>query len=256
MTGSIRFDRAAGYYDRTRALPPVLARRQTDLLVAEIGERRPVVELGVGTGRIALPLVAGGVPVTGLDLSRPMMEQLRANAGDAIVPLVEGDATKLPFAGGAVGAVVIVHVLHLVPTWREVVAEVARVLRPGGVLLVSVGTGRSVREDAEQVFWAALGRERDTPRVPAGRVDAVAAGHGLAVSELGEVRGPVEIDVGALVDGYEQRFYSSTWELPDDELRTGIDAVRQWVRATYGEDRPVVRTEWALPWRRYSRSLG
>lgn len=252
-TGSIRFDRAAGYYDRTRALPPELARRQTELLVVEIGDRRPVVEVGVGTGRIALPLVSEGVPVIGLDLSRPMMEQLRANAGDTAAALVEGDATRLPFTGGSVGGVLIVHVLHLVPSWQDVVAEVARVLRPGGRLLVSVGAGRSVREDAERAFWEALGRERDTPRVAAGLVDAVATGLGLTVDRLGVVRGPVEVDVGALVDGYEQRFYSSTWNLPDDEMRTGVDAVRRWALAAYGEDRPVVRAEWALPWRRYSR---
>jgi SAM-dependent methyltransferase len=149
--------------------------------------------------------------------------------------------------------VVIVHVLHLVPSWSDVVAEVARALRPGGVLLLSLGTGRSVREDAEHAFWEALGRQRDTPRVPSRLVDAEAAALGLAVAELDEVSGPVQIDVGALVDGYEERFYSSTWELPDEDLREGVAAVRRWVRATYGEERPVVSTTWTLAWRRYSR---
>jgi ubiquinone/menaquinone biosynthesis C-methylase UbiE len=254
QTGSISFDRAAGYYDRTRALPADLARRQTELLVSEIGGRHPVVELGIGTGRIALPLVAAGMPVMGLDLSRSMMERLRHNAGAAdAVGLVEGDATRLPFAGGAVGAVLIVHVLHLVPAWRDVVAETARVLQPGGLLLVERGGPRGLRSEVEQHFWASVGRERHPRPVPDDELDAVAAELGMAVAELDEVRGAVEVDVGGLVDGYERRVYSSVWPLDDDEVRIGVDAMRRWVRATYGEDRPTVRTDWALSWRRYSR---
>ncbi len=77
---SVSFDRAAEYYDRTRALPPELAARQTEMLAGALAGRSRVLEIGVGTGRIALPLWQSGVPVVGLDLSAPMLHRLRLNA--------------------------------------------------------------------------------------------------------------------------------------------------------------------------------
>jgi SAM-dependent methyltransferase len=138
---SVSFDRAASYYDATRALPPEVAREQTQLLLDEIGSSaRPVLEIGVGTGRIAAPL-AGRHRVVGIDLSREMLRVLAAK--DSGVAAVEGDAVRLPFRSEAFGAVVACHVLHLVRDWQRAVAEVGRVLVPGGVLLVSRGRTRA-----------------------------------------------------------------------------------------------------------------
>lgn len=61
---SVRFDRAAEYYDRTRALPGDVAERQRDLLHRELRGRGTVLEVGVGTGRVAVTL---DVDVVGLD---------------------------------------------------------------------------------------------------------------------------------------------------------------------------------------------
>lgn len=50
-------------------------------------------EFAVGTGRVAVPLAGRGVPVTGIELSRPMVEQLRTKADEATIPVVIGDMT-------------------------------------------------------------------------------------------------------------------------------------------------------------------
>jgi len=71
--GSVGFDRAAEYYDRTRGVPPDVAGAQTALLAGELPGRGRVLEVGVGTGQIALPLAEAGVPMAGLDLSMPMV---------------------------------------------------------------------------------------------------------------------------------------------------------------------------------------
>ena len=76
---SVIFDQAAGCYDRTRGLPPRIAARQTELLAAELaGTAGPVLEIGVGTGRIAVPLAEAGFRVLGVDLSAPMLGVLAA----------------------------------------------------------------------------------------------------------------------------------------------------------------------------------
>ena len=71
---SIPFDRAVSHDDRTRALPAEAHRRFVARAVAELAGR-PTEEIGLGTGRIALSLADAGVPIVGLDLSRPAAER-------------------------------------------------------------------------------------------------------------------------------------------------------------------------------------
>ena len=136
----MRFDRAVEYYDRTRGLSEDASREMTALL----GERAPgegrILEIGVGTGLVALPLADAGVPMVGLDLSAPMLAKLVEKAGGrAPFPLVVGDATTLPFADDRFGGAVVRHVLHLVPEWRHGHRGARPRRPPGRVVLVSRG---------------------------------------------------------------------------------------------------------------------
>ncbi|MBV8959849.1 MAG: class I SAM-dependent methyltransferase, partial [Actinobacteria bacterium] len=137
---SIVFDRAAEYYDRTRSLPADVQARVTDVLSAELSGRGACLEPGVGTGRIALPLHERGIPMVGADLSLPMMARLVENAGGQVpFPLLRADATCLPFGDDTFGAAYVCHVFHLIPNWRRAAAEMARVVRRGGVVIVNLG---------------------------------------------------------------------------------------------------------------------
>ena len=108
---SVNFDRAAGYYDATRALPATPMAQLTGLLAAELAGRQPCVEIGVGTGRFALPLREAGIAMAGTDISGAMLRRLAANAGGGSpFPLAQADATRLPFAAGTFGSVLAVHV--------------------------------------------------------------------------------------------------------------------------------------------------
>ncbi|WP_025128031.1 class I SAM-dependent methyltransferase [Pseudomonas sp. PH1b] len=72
-----------------------------EVLVAMAGTREPVLELGIGTGRFALPMHERGVQVHGVDASPSMLEKLRAKPGAAGIPLTEADfATLEGVAGG------------------------------------------------------------------------------------------------------------------------------------------------------------
>ena len=76
--------------------PEVLA--PTVDLLAELAADGAALELAVGTGRVAVPLAERGVPVTGIELSRPMIDRLRAKASADRLPVVEGDmaTTRAP----------------------------------------------------------------------------------------------------------------------------------------------------------------
>ena len=132
-SGSVAFDPVKSDYDRTRALPPRAQASVVKLLGRELRGRGTALEIGVGTGRIALPLASAGQPLVGVDLSLPMLERLRENAGGrAPFPVTIADATRLPFGPGTFGGAYAVHVLHLIPAWRTALAELVRVVRPGG----------------------------------------------------------------------------------------------------------------------------
>jgi SAM-dependent methyltransferase len=85
------------YDDWYEAISDVAA--TVDRVIALAGDG-PVLELGVGTGRLALPLVARGVDVWGLDASGPMLERLRAKPDGAAVRVVQADMGASPLRAG------------------------------------------------------------------------------------------------------------------------------------------------------------
>ena len=140
MSGaSVSFDRAAAYYDETRVTDHEALRTIVDLLTSVMPGRGPVIELGVGTGQIALPLAARGVAVTGLDLSAEMMAVLRSKPGGDALPLIRGDATRLPVADGSLGGAYMRWVLHLIPDWMGVLRELDRTVVAGGTVAIEPG---------------------------------------------------------------------------------------------------------------------
>jgi SAM-dependent methyltransferase len=184
---SVNFDRAADYYDATRALPGESMDTLVTMLAAELADRPPCLEIGVGTGRIALPLRRRGVRLAGMDISGAMLRRLVANAGEASpMPLLRADAARLPLAAGSFGSVLAVHVLHLIPDWRVAVDDALRVLRPGGTLIASFpGDGRPAR----------LPRDATEGAPWAGEVRAALRRHGI-------VRPPVGARDPGQVTGY------------------------------------------------------
>ena len=89
-------DRIADVYDEWYAeLDPATA---VELLAELAGDGR-VLELAIGSGRIALPLAARGVEVHGIDASERMVERLRAKPGGEAIPVTMGDFAEVPVDG-------------------------------------------------------------------------------------------------------------------------------------------------------------
>lgn len=122
------FDLFAGAYDlfMPDADPGVL-RRGFDLAGREISTG---LDVGGGTGRAARAIP--DVDWTVVDASAAML----AKAGEAGIPGVRGDAARLPVVDESVDTVTIVDALHHIGRPREAIAEAARVLAPGGVLVI------------------------------------------------------------------------------------------------------------------------
>ena len=130
---------AASYDDGLDAMsdPEVVA----DVLAGLAGGGRAL-ELGIGTGRIALPLACRGVPVHGIDLSRAMVARLRAKPGGDSIGVTIGDFATTRVAGTFRLAYLVFNTIMNLTTQDAQVAcfgNVAAHLEPGGCFVIEVG---------------------------------------------------------------------------------------------------------------------
>src|SRR4051794_36119648 len=72
---------------------------ETVAYLAELARGGPVLELAIGTGRIALPLAEAGITVDGAELSQPMIDQLRRKPGGDRLSVTLGDFAEVPVSG-------------------------------------------------------------------------------------------------------------------------------------------------------------
>jgi ubiquinone/menaquinone biosynthesis methyltransferase len=108
-------------------------RRLVDLADPHAGMR--ALDLATGTGDIALALASRGCRVEALDLTLRMLELARGKPGASRVGLVAADMMALPFPSGAFDLVTTGYGIRNVPRIETAIAEIRRVLKPGGVLL-------------------------------------------------------------------------------------------------------------------------
>jgi ubiquinone/menaquinone biosynthesis C-methylase UbiE len=250
---SLRFDRAVEYYDRTRRISEGASRRQTELLAAELDDRRTL-EIGVGTGLVALPLAAAGVDVVGLDLSEPMLRRLEEKAGGRPFPLVIGDATALPFREDAFGAALVRHVLHLVPDWERLLDELVRVLRSDGTVFVATGDIPRVWREVTQRFIEQVGRPSFVRGVDVRdleRLDRAFAERGATARALPSFPERVETSLATFLDQMAEGLHSWTWDLDDDLRRAAVADVRRWAEERFGTLDPPEAREVTIEWRAY-----
>ncbi|HKU44809.1 MAG TPA: ubiquinone/menaquinone biosynthesis methyltransferase [Polyangiales bacterium] len=137
-TPQATFDRVAPYYDRFNSLLSLgfdrsWRRAAAEALAARPGER--VLDVATGTGALALEIARRrGIHVTGCDLNASMLAVARkrcARAG-AAVELVRCDASQLPFGAHSFDAASLAFAIDDMPDREACMAEIARVLRPGG----------------------------------------------------------------------------------------------------------------------------
>lgn len=131
------YKRWAPIYDNTFGKIADAGRQQAVDLVNGLGGR--VLEVGVGTG-MSLPNYDAGVSVTGIDLSSAMLKKARKRVDrenlSNIEAVLEMDAGDMEFADGAFDVIVAMYVLTVVPDPKAVMAELARVCKPGGDVVV------------------------------------------------------------------------------------------------------------------------
>jgi SAM-dependent methyltransferase len=246
-TAYITFDRAANFYDATRGFPEG-QERAIAALIAQAGNLRRgsrVLEVGVGTGRVALPLTHYVDRLYGIDLSREMMARLREKPNASAIRLSQANALCLPFRRGTFDAVLLVHVLHLIADWQGVLREIARVLKPDGVLLCGGTAGDMQQNDHFAPIWSAW-----RAALPAEKIERIGLTQPVreALPPLGwrpigaphQHRYTVQRTPSGALRAIQERQYSNTWRLSDAELEHGLHAVRAAIAAHFPQpDQPI-----------------
>ena len=132
---------AARYDDDAEIFDPAVVDPVVDLLVELAGNGRAL-ELGIGTGRIALPLAQRGVPVHGIELSKAMAARLRAKPGGEDIGVTIGDFATTTVDGTFSVAYLVFNTIMNLTTQDGQVAcfrNVAAHLEPGGCFVIEVG---------------------------------------------------------------------------------------------------------------------
>jgi ubiquinone/menaquinone biosynthesis C-methylase UbiE len=261
VTLDCSFDRIAHAYGAQRAHPPDVSTRVGEALAQVVGMGGHMLELGVGTGRIALPLVAAGCRVTGIDISMEMLrvalevgEQGTGNGeqgmGDrdhssfvvrrSSFVVLRGDITRLPFVENTFDAVLAVHVLHLVRDWRAALAEAARVLRSGGAFVQGVdwrdpqSCAERLRSKLREAVMELLPNAKP-PGASGDVAQALAALGGSAEPPIVAAEWTRPMSPAAILASMAARADAETWALDDALLQAAVQRVTMWAEQTWDD---------------------
>jgi SAM-dependent methyltransferase len=217
-------ERVAASYDESAAemFDPGVVDPVVDFLVELAGSGRAL-ELGIGTGRIALPLALRGVPVHGIELSQAMVAALRTKPGGEEIGVTIGDfATSTVDAKFSVAYLVFNTIMNLTTQAEQVACfrNVAAHLEPGGCFVIEVGVpelqrlppGETVRAfHVSETSWGL--DEYDVA------IQGLTSHHFEIVEGRGELHSipfryawPAELDLMAQLAGMTLRERWSGWE--------------------------------------------
>ena len=180
-------------------------------------------EFAIGTGRVAVPLAARGVGVTGIELSRPMIEQLRAKAGEAEIPVLTGDMATALAPGEYTLVYLVFNTISNLLTQAGQVAcfrNAARHLSPGGRFVIELGVPELRRlppGTTATVFDASADHlgvdtyELLTQHLVSHHVHLDADGRASILRSRHRYAWPAELDLMAQLAGFELESRHADW---------------------------------------------
>jgi SAM-dependent methyltransferase len=256
MAERVDFSKNAPVFDRRHG--SALADDEVDRLwkAAGLYSGVAILDIGAGTGRVAIPLGIRGCAVVALEPAWGMVDQLRAKANDSTLSVVVGEGGQLPFQAGAFDAVVIARLLYLAKDWREILRESHRVLVAGGSVLHEWGNGQveeewvQIREAARRLFERAGVSDPFHPGVRSeSDVDTDLTNLGF-VRASNVVAGPgPTITLREFLRRLVEGEFSYTWEVPKNVLVECLPKLQAWAEETFDLDRSIAmprEIRWAI----------
>ena len=218
---------------------------ETVAFLAHLAGGGPVLELAIGTGRIALPLAATGVRVDGVDFSEPMVARLRSKPGGADLDVRVGDMTEVAFEGTYRLVYLVYNTLYNLLTQEGQVrcfANAARHLGDGGVFVVEAMTPWYLHRLRDGQYVDAERIEKGAVTLDVGRHDPIEqlldeshvtiSANGIRVAPIvTRYAYPSELDLMARLAGLRLRSRHGGW-LGEPFTKESWRHVSVWERAS------------------------
>ncbi len=205
----VPFDKVASIYDATRwaGVPREVMKKILNTMRDAFKDCDLILDIGTGTGRFAQYFNDAGFTVIGVDVSLQMMHQAREKE---VRDLVRADAHHLPFRDQSFDASIMIHVLHLVRDWVQVIHEVGRVTRK-----VLVSEAGDVQGFSARQSYLEVRREIGYPlnRLNDGEFGLRKLVPPLFVMPAGDYWTDVNADEE--ITSFDKRKSSVSWDLPE-----------------------------------------
>ncbi|UWE10370.1 class I SAM-dependent methyltransferase [Actinacidiphila bryophytorum] len=217
-------ERLAGAYEQGNEMPEASLRAWVELFASAVpGPASAIVEVGAGTGMFSAAMARWieGAGVLAVDPSEAMLSQARRHHPHPAVRYVTGSAEAVPARAGSFDLALLSRVIHHIPDRPRAVRELARVVRPGGRVVVRT-TFRERLDAAVYDYWPPL-RAVDEQRFPSGE-DVVADFTGGGFAHLGTTSfaQPVTASLADYHDRLATQPQSKFAHLTPDQFRTGL----------------------------------
>jgi SAM-dependent methyltransferase len=240
----VDFSANSKIYDRRHGA--VLSDQLAQALANRLRRDATIIDIGAGTGRVAVALARFGFQVVAVDPAIPMLQAMQRKSGEAPVLAVAAEGTRLPFRSNSADAVVLARLLYVVADWRVLLRAAKEILRQGAVLFHEWANGEAgepwvqVREKARSLFQEA---GVETPFHPGARSEAEVDS---CLRDLGFHRAE-QIDAGAgpaitladFLNKIQCGEFSYLWNVPKDLQDFCLPRLRRWCESEFDLDRPA-----------------
>lgn len=246
MGQRVDFSANASVYDNRHGaiLAPDIAH---DLVSrGELPREGRVLDVGAGTGRVAIAFAAIGFKTVALDPALPMLGELRRKAPDSQIHAVAGEGTRLPFIASHFDAVILARVLYLMADWQMVLRQTYDMLKPGGCLFHEWANGEAgeawvqIREMSRTLFEeAGVNNPFHPGALSEAEVDDFLVGLGLdRRNELRIGPGPT-MTLRDFVEKIVSGEFSYIWNVPTHVRKSCLPRLRRWSEITFDLERSV-----------------
>jgi len=238
----ISFDRVADIYDETRGHPPEISFQIADSICTTLPSQAMILEVGVGTGRIARSLLSRHLQIFGVDISSRMMNRFMqlVPPGEPRPYLFQADACKLPFRNKTFQAVLSIHVFHLINDWKQALAEMLRVLLPDGQLCTGYDwrDTDSPHSQINDQWRQIVSKYVENPHHPGphefSKVIKLLAENGAKMEEVEAAAWQYSFIPARYIQQIADGTFSYSWKLEPQLMPVCIAELRSWAGEQFG----------------------
>jgi SAM-dependent methyltransferase len=233
----------APHYNALNRIPRQASGHLGDALMA-VAADRPVLDIGAGAGRFALPAARAGARIVALDIERAMLIAADCEAREVRVALTQtqADARALPYADKTFGVVMLNNMVHSVNGWEQALIESRRVMTIGGVIVML----RDVL-DPDSVFAAIRMRWRQTIGMLQSSLRPASSAGPALFTQLAALGGCVEPELTVaswherlsprrLLDRIRVGAFCESWQVDSALRATALAQLEPWVAGVFDMD--------------------